>query len=86
MEKIYTKCLKHLNNRFQLKKRTTLGPSIFGTSSDRDNPIFSAERGGQSDGVEVYNRDLIGSAISKTMSSPLNLPAMPNYRSIPPGD
>ncbi len=30
-----------------------LGPSISGTKGDRDKPIFSAERGGQSDCAEV---------------------------------
>ncbi len=44
----------------------TLGPSISGTKCDRDNPIFSAEKGGQSDCVEVYNIDPIGLTISKT--------------------
>ncbi len=45
--------LKLLNNTFWCKIRPTLGPSISGTRYDRDKPIFSAERGGQSDGVEV---------------------------------
>ncbi len=31
----------------------TLGPSISGTKYDRDKPIFSAEKGGQSDCVKV---------------------------------
>ncbi len=45
-EKIDTKCLKSRN-------RLTLGLSISGTKCDRDKPIFFAERGGQSDCVEV---------------------------------
>ncbi len=35
------------------KNRPTLGPSISETKCDRDKPSFSAERGGQSDCVEV---------------------------------
>ncbi len=35
------------------KIRQTLGLSISGTKCDRDKPIFSAEREGQSDCVEV---------------------------------
>ncbi len=46
--------------------RPTLGPNISGTKCDRDKPIFSAERGDQSDCVELYNRDPIGLKIPKT--------------------
>ncbi len=42
-----------LNNTFWWKITPTLGPSISGTECDRDKPIFSAEKGGQSDCVEV---------------------------------
>ncbi len=49
-----------------MKSRPTLGSSISGTKCDRDKPIVSAERGGQSDCVEVYNRDSIGLKIPKT--------------------
>ncbi len=33
--------------------RPNLGASIFGTKCDRDNPIFSAKRGIQSDRDEI---------------------------------
>ncbi len=46
--------------------RPNLGPSISGTKCDRDKPIFSPKGGGQSDCVEVYNRDPIGLKIHKT--------------------
>ncbi len=39
--------LKPLNNR------STLGPNISGTKCNRDKPIFSTERGGQSDRGEA---------------------------------
>ncbi len=55
-----------LNNTFWWKITLTLGPSISGTKCDRDKPIFSAEKGGQSDCVEVWNIDPIGLKISKT--------------------
>ncbi len=42
-----------LNNTFWWKITPTLGPSISGTKCDRDKPIFSAEKGGQSDCVKV---------------------------------
>ncbi len=42
-----------LSNTFWWKIRPILSPSISGTKWDRDNPIFSAERGGQSDCVGV---------------------------------
>ncbi len=50
---IDTKCLKLLNNTFWWKITTTLGPSISRTKCDGDKSIFSAEKGGQSDCVEV---------------------------------
>ncbi len=45
--------LKLLINTFWWKSRTTLGPSISGSKCDKDKPIFFAERGGQSDYVEL---------------------------------
>ncbi len=42
-----------LNNTLWWNIRPTLGPTISGTKCDRDKQIFSAERGGQSDCVEV---------------------------------
>ncbi len=45
--------LNLLNNTLWRKIRPTLGPSISGTKCNRDKQIFSAERGGQSDCVEV---------------------------------
>ncbi len=44
--KIDTKCLKSV-------KKYILGPSISETKCDRDKPILSAEKGDQSDCVEV---------------------------------
>ncbi len=44
---------KLLNNTFWWKIRPTLGPSISGTKCDRDKPNFTAERGHQSNCVEV---------------------------------
>ncbi len=44
-----------------VKIRITLGPSISETKCDRDKPIFSAERRGESDHAEAYNIDSIGS-------------------------
>ncbi len=62
---------------FGKENRPTLGPSISGTKCDRDNPIFSTERGGQSDCVEVYK---IGTQLDwkppKWGSSPRNLPTI----------
>ncbi len=49
--KIDTKCLKSVKNIFWWKIRPTLGPRISGTKCDKDKPILSAERGGQSDCV-----------------------------------
>ncbi len=46
--------------------RQILGPSICGSKCDREKPIFSAERGGQSDRVEVYSRDPIRLKIPQT--------------------
>ncbi len=51
-ENLY-KMLNLLNNTFWWKIRPNLDPSISGTKCDRDKPIFSAERGGQSDCDEV---------------------------------
>ncbi len=42
-----------LKNTFWWKISLTLGPSISGTKCYRDKPIFSAEKGGQSDCVVV---------------------------------
>ncbi len=42
-----------LNNTFQRKIRTIVGPSISGIECDRDKPIFSSERGGLSDRDEA---------------------------------
>ncbi len=42
-----------LNNTLCWTIRPTLGPSTSGTKCDRDKHIFSAERVGQSDCVEV---------------------------------
>ncbi len=50
----------------QLDRKLTLGPSISGTKCDRDKPIISTERGGQSYCVEVSNRDSIGLKMAKT--------------------
>ncbi len=44
---------KMLNNTFWWKIRSTLGPSISGTKCDRNKPIFTAERWGQSDYDEL---------------------------------
>ncbi len=55
MEKINAKSLK------LVYIRPTLCPCISGTKCDRHKLIFSADRGGQS-----YNRDQIGSTITKT--------------------
>ncbi len=56
-----------------------------GTKCDRDKPIFSAERGGQSD----CGRYKIGTQSDrkspKRGSSPRKLPTMPKYGSTPPG-
>ncbi len=65
-EKIDTKCLKLLNNTFWWQIRPTLGPCISRTKCDRDKPIFSAQRVGQSDRDEAYNRDPFRSKIWKT--------------------
>ncbi len=56
MEKIYAK---------SLKIRPSLCPRISGTKCDRHKLIFSAERGDQSDLFAPYNRDQIGSSITK---------------------
>ncbi len=53
MGKLMQNALNLLNNTFWRKIRPPLGPNISGTKCDRDKPIFSAERGGQSDGVVV---------------------------------
>ncbi len=45
--------LNLLNNTFWWKIKPNLGPSISETKSDRDKPIFTAERRDQSDCVEV---------------------------------
>ncbi len=42
-----------LNKALWWKIRPTLGPSISGSKCDRDKPILSAERGGQSDDDEA---------------------------------
>ncbi len=49
-----------------MKNQINFRSSASGNKCDRDKPIFSAERGSQSDCVEVQNRDLIGSKIPKT--------------------
>ncbi len=58
--------LNLINNTFCWKLIPHLDPSISGTKCDRDKPVFSAERGGQSDSVEVSNRDPIGLQIPKS--------------------
>ncbi len=60
MEKSDAKSLK------LVKIRPILCPCISGTKCDRHKLIFSAERGGQSNRVAPYNRDQIGSTITKT--------------------
>ncbi len=51
--KLIQNALNLLYNTFWWIKWPNLGPSISGTKYDRDRPIFSAERGDQSDSVEV---------------------------------
>ncbi len=73
-----------LNNVFCWKNRPTLRPSISGTKCDRDKPIFSAERGGQSEDDDTYNRDLVGSKISKTGVITTELPYHAQLWEYPP--
>ncbi len=47
--KLIQNASKLLNNTFWWKIRPTLHPSISETKCDRDKPIFSAKRSGQSD-------------------------------------
>ncbi len=67
--KLKRNALKLLNNTFWWKIRPTLGLNISGTKCDRDKLIFSAEKGGQSDCEEAYNRYPIGSKLFKNRSS-----------------
>ncbi len=65
------------------KNKPNLGPSISGTKCDRDKPIlFRHEEGGQSDWLEAYNRDLIGSKFSKDGGHHRGT-SLP-YRGVPP--
>ncbi len=50
---IDTNVLNLLNNTFWRKIRPNIGPSISGINVIETNRFFSAERGGQSDSVEV---------------------------------
>ncbi len=52
-QKIDTKCIKLLNNRFWWKIKPDLGSSISGSKCDRNKPFFSVERGDQSDHDEA---------------------------------
>ncbi len=57
--------LNLLNNTFWWNIRPYLGPSICGTKCDRDKLIIFCRKRGQSDCVEVYNRNPVGLKIPK---------------------
>ncbi len=62
-----------------------LGPGISGTKCDRDKPIFSAQRMGQIDRNDAYNRDPIRLQISKMRVINTEPPYHAKYGSTLPG-
>ncbi len=75
-------CVKLLNKTFWWKIWSTLCSSISGTKCERDNPIFSAERRGQSDHDEIKKICTQSDWKSpKRGLSPWNLHTMRKYRS-----
>ncbi len=68
MKKNYAKSLK------LVYIRPTLCPCISGTKCDKQKLIVFEERGGQSGLVASYNRDQIGSTITKMRVIAVELP------------